>query len=225
MAESGTLDITVAYRERIALPPDAVVEVRLLDTSRMDVAAELLSSQRFRMTGVPFALQLAYDPALIDPRFTYTVSARILSGGRAIFRSTTAYPVLTRGAGNAADLMLERAAVSPPRESHVGSWRAVEIAGQPPVEGPAASLSFESSGQFALMSGCNSFAGRAQVGPGTLSFPAQFPGTLMACPPPLEAQERALLSALGETAGFTVAGDELTLADQSGAILARFRRQ
>ena len=34
---------TVDYRERMALPPDAVVEVRLSDVSRQDVAAPVIA--------------------------------------------------------------------------------------------------------------------------------------------------------------------------------------
>jgi uncharacterized lipoprotein YbaY len=38
-ATTATVTGTVTYLERIALPPDATVAVRLLDISRQDVAA------------------------------------------------------------------------------------------------------------------------------------------------------------------------------------------
>jgi putative lipoprotein len=50
---------TAAYRERMALPPGAVLEVRLEDVSRADAPAELLASATIvtdRQVPIPFAL-------------------------------------------------------------------------------------------------------------------------------------------------------------------------
>ncbi|MDM0075614.1 YbaY family lipoprotein [Variovorax sp. J2P1-59] len=102
---------SVTFRERIALDPSAEIVVQLLDVSRMDVAAVVLAEQRIRANGkqVPFSFALSVDPARIDPRMRYNVSARILEGDKLLFISDTAYPVLTQGRGNTADLMLVRA--------------------------------------------------------------------------------------------------------------------
>ena len=101
---------SVAYRERIALDPSAEIVVQLLDVSRMDVAAVVLAEQRLRAGGnqVPFTFELSVDPARIDPRMRYTVSARILQGDRLLFITDTAHPVLTQRHGNTASLMLVR---------------------------------------------------------------------------------------------------------------------
>ncbi|MDM0035014.1 YbaY family lipoprotein [Variovorax sp. J22P271] len=103
---------SVAYRERIALDPEAEVVVQLLDVSRMDVAAVVLAEQRIRAGGrqVPFQFELGVDPARIDPRMRYTVSARILQGGQLLFVTDTAHPVLTQGQGSTASLMLIKVA-------------------------------------------------------------------------------------------------------------------
>lgn len=103
---------SVTFRERIALDPSAEIVVQLLDVSRMDVAAVVLAEQRIRADGrqVPFNFALSVDPARIDPRMRYNVSARILQGDKLLFISDTAYPVLTQGRGTTADLMLVRVA-------------------------------------------------------------------------------------------------------------------
>ncbi|MDM0052462.1 YbaY family lipoprotein [Variovorax sp. J22R115] len=103
---------SVTFRERIALDPSAEIVVHLLDVSRMDVAAVVLAEQRIRADGrqVPFNFALSVDPARIDPRMRYNVSARILQGDKLLFISDTAYPVLTQGRGTTADLMLVRVA-------------------------------------------------------------------------------------------------------------------
>lgn len=69
---------TVTYRNRMALPPTAVVRVVLQDVSLQDVAATVLDSVTIRPNRrqVPFAFALRYDPARIEPGNTYTVQAR-----------------------------------------------------------------------------------------------------------------------------------------------------
>lgn len=46
---------------------------------------------------MPIPFEIFYDPALIDPRLTYSVSARILRGDKLLFISDTVHPVITRG--------------------------------------------------------------------------------------------------------------------------------
>jgi putative lipoprotein len=105
VASSGTssqsvITGTVTYRNRSALPPTAVIEVTLQDVSLADAPAKVISTQTIEAGGQqpPFAYELAYDPAQIDPRNTYSVSARITEGGELLFISDTFNPVLTRGA-------------------------------------------------------------------------------------------------------------------------------
>ena len=97
---SAVLTGTVTYLQRSALPPTAVVEVTLADVSRADAPAAVIATQQIETNGkqVPFPYELTYDPAKIDPRFTYAVRARITDGGKLLFTSTQRYAVLTNGA-------------------------------------------------------------------------------------------------------------------------------
>jgi putative lipoprotein len=98
---------TVSYRERIALPPDAVVLVQLRDVSLMDVAAKLISEQIIKPEhSVPIPFSLPYAAQDIDERMTYSVFATIRSGDRLLFVSDRSYPVLTRGNSDHVDLIL-----------------------------------------------------------------------------------------------------------------------
>ncbi len=98
-ALSGVLTGTVTYMQRIALAPGAVVEVKLQDVSKADAPAVIIASQTITTEGqqVPIAYELSYAPDVIDPKYTYTVMARITEGGKLTWISTQAYPVLTRG--------------------------------------------------------------------------------------------------------------------------------
>ena len=97
--EEASVTGTVIYRERIALPDDAVVTVQLQDVSKQDVKAAVMGEQVIKTEGkqVPIDYAVPYDEDAIDERFTYSVSARIEDGaGKLLFISDTVIPVITR---------------------------------------------------------------------------------------------------------------------------------
>jgi putative lipoprotein len=102
-----TVTGTLTKRDRKALPPGTVAEVRLLDVSRADAPAEELALHRIENPGqVPIAFELAYKPEAIDPRHSYAVQAKLWMGEQLLYVTDTHYPVLTRGAGSEVELML-----------------------------------------------------------------------------------------------------------------------
>jgi putative lipoprotein len=108
---SAAVTGTVTYRERMALPPTAVVKVQLLDVSFADVAATVLDSLTLRPAGgkqVPYEFLLRYDPTQIKPQNTYAVRASILAEGKLLFTTTQSYPVITRGNPLDVNLVLQR---------------------------------------------------------------------------------------------------------------------
>lgn len=99
---------TIFYREKMMLRPGAVLEVTLEDISKQDVKAEVLATYRKESpAGPPFPFVLEYDPAVIDPRFTYSVRARITRDGKLIFTSDTIHPVITRDHGNQVEVLVK----------------------------------------------------------------------------------------------------------------------
>lgn len=106
-AATATVTGSVSYRERIALPVDALVVVQLRDVSRMDVAAKIISEQTIEpQHSVPIPFSLTYNPDDIDERMTYALFATIRSGGRLLFITDRSYQVLTRGNPHHIDLVL-----------------------------------------------------------------------------------------------------------------------
>lgn len=82
----------VAYRERIALPRTAQVEVRIDDVSLADAPSRTIARQAFSSNGqqVPLRFSLTVDQRKLDNRARYTVSARISdSSGKLMFISDT----------------------------------------------------------------------------------------------------------------------------------------
>ncbi|MEF1310350.1 YbaY family lipoprotein [Vibrio mytili] len=96
-ASMKTITGTVAYRERIALPDNAVVTVVLEDVSLADAPATVLAKQTFETKGkqVPFDFQLSYDSNDIQAKHRYSVRARIEVDGKLLFISDTNNAVIT----------------------------------------------------------------------------------------------------------------------------------
>ena len=127
---------TISYRERMALSDRAELNVVLLDVSRQDVLATVIAEQTISNPGqVPIRFELAYDPAKIDERMSYSLRATIHDRGRMVFTSDTHTPVLTRGAGREAHMTL----VAVPRRP------------QPQQEPPQAGAGIELQGMFRYM--------------------------------------------------------------------------
>ena len=104
----GKVTGTITYRERIALPPEAVVEVRLSDVSLQDVASTLIGKSIITEPGqVPIPFEVSYFTSVIDQRHTYAVSARITVGNDLWFINTTAYPVITLGNPTHVDMVVQ----------------------------------------------------------------------------------------------------------------------
>lgn len=108
-ADPGTVDVTVTYRQRIALPPGATVQVQLVDVSLQDAPAQVLDEEVLITDGaqqVPLNFTLTYDPAEILASRTYAVQARIEFGGGLKFINTTRTEVINNGVTEV-ELMLD----------------------------------------------------------------------------------------------------------------------
>ena len=82
----------ITYRERMALPPTAQVEIRLDDVSLMDAPSKTIAQQSFTADGrqVPFAFSLTVDERRLDPRGSDAVSARMTdASGKLMFITDT----------------------------------------------------------------------------------------------------------------------------------------
>lgn len=114
VAQSDRVSGTVTYRERMALPPTAVVEVMLQDVSRADAPALVLASARVERPGqVPIRFDLGYNRRSIDPARRYAVRAEITDGKRVLFDTAEPVLVLTQGHDATADLVLVRVPSAP----------------------------------------------------------------------------------------------------------------
>jgi uncharacterized lipoprotein YbaY len=114
-AGTGTVTGTVTYLQRMALPPDAVIEVKLRDVSLADAPAKTIADQKITLGNrqVPVPFELKFDPAKIDPKHSYSVRATILMEGQPRFVTDKAYPVITQGNPSHLELILKQVAADP----------------------------------------------------------------------------------------------------------------
>jgi putative lipoprotein len=233
MAELAIIHGTATYRERMTLPEGAVLEVELLDISRADASAERLAAIRIAPRGqVPIPFTLTYDPALIDERFTYAVTAKLLHEGRMLFRSDTVHPVLTRDAGDRAEIVMvripaERTETTPP--SLVGpTWVAEDIDGRGVIDDLQSWLTFTDEGRVQGHGGCNGFSGGYTIDGDALTIGgegARIVATLMACAPAAMDQEAKLFAALELVRHWRIERGLLLLLDAAGTPAIRFWRR
>jgi copper homeostasis protein (lipoprotein) len=126
--------------ECIGTPPDAVFDAILEDISRADAAATEVGRAHLEPAGTPpFRFEISYDHRAIDARHSYAVRARVTRAGELLFGSDTAYPVLTRGAGDEVSIQLRRTpgAPSEPRSGvALGQLPAVFVGTMPCADCP-----------------------------------------------------------------------------------------
>jgi uncharacterized lipoprotein YbaY/heat shock protein HslJ len=100
---------TATYRERIALPDDAIFEATLLDVSRLDAPGTAIAQTVIvNPPQVPIEFRISFDTALIAPERNYVVRTRIVAEGRPQWVSERAYRVLTNGAARSVQAIMRR---------------------------------------------------------------------------------------------------------------------
>jgi putative lipoprotein len=223
----GAIEGTATYRERMALPPGAVLEVTLEDVSKADAPAEVIGRTRVEDPGnPPIRFEISYDTSRIDPRRDYTVRARIMVEGEPFFVTDEHYPVLTQGRGNEVELQLRRATTGSettvPLENtywkltHLGD---APVTGKFPKSEPHLILN-TGTHRAAGSGGCNQFSGGYELSGDRLKLD-QVVSTMMACMEEMET-EQAFLRVLEQVSGWKIAKKQLQLTDGGGKVLARF---
>jgi putative lipoprotein len=222
---NATVSGTATYRERMALPPGAVLEATLEDVSRADAPAKVIGRTRVDHPGnPPIRFAIPYDPSRIDPRRRYAVRARILVDEKPFFITDQSYPVLTGGKGNDVELMLRRAATLGGAKLALENtyWKLTQLGGAS-VTGTQTEPHLvldPATRRVTGSAGCNQLSGGYQVNGDRLRM-SQTVSTMMACMKGMET-EKAFLKALGQVSGWRITGQQLELLDSSGTVLAHF---
>jgi len=237
LAAKVTLSGQVTYRERIALPDTATLEIQLIDQTlpslppRLDVKAPIGPGQ------VPLSFNLGFEDSLILPSHAYALVATIAVPEGVMFRNAEPYvlnplapaqPVLvvtdrfvTNTDQATASSEPESAATAPAILD--ATWSATSIAGAPTLPRNHPTLSIGSDMRAGGSTGCNSWFAQAELH-GDAFHLGQIGATLIGCAEPVTKQETAFTQALAQSARWQVSGDTLTLFGLDGAALLVFTR-
>ena len=220
---------TLVYMQKIALPPNAAIEVKMQDVTA--VPPKTIAETVFGAAGqqVPIAFQLTYNPANINQAHTYQVLANISVNGKPMFVTNTPLHVVTQGSrSQGIALMLQPApaqnAASAGAKLRGTHWLLAEVNGQPahPGQGETPHLEFHKKENFTGSTGCNRMSGSYIASEGALQF-TPGPMTMKACAEPVMQQEQALLGAIKGTTAYAITGNTLELKNGE-KVLAKFAK-
>jgi uncharacterized lipoprotein YbaY len=112
--DSETVAGVLTYRERIALPPEAVAVISVVDLSGADAENNLLGRTEIVGPGnPPIPFEVRYRRAAVNPERQYGVRAQIAVDKELWLTTDRLYPVLTHGAPNDTEIMLVRPSQDP----------------------------------------------------------------------------------------------------------------
>jgi putative lipoprotein len=227
----------VTYRERIALPDNATLEIALVDQTlpslppRLDVKATIGHGQ------VPLSFNLGFDDAIIIPTHEYALIASISTDAGLMFRNFEPYPVnplvltdpiliMTNLVGQQPTSASSSSAppdAAPPAILDV-TWQAISI-GEKPILPRSTPTLLISSGELRAggSSGCNSWFAQATLDGESLRL-GSITTTLKACAQSINLQEQAYKDALSATTSWRIDADVLTLYGADGKSLMVFKR-
>lgn len=205
---------TVSWRQRVALPAEAMLLVRIEDVTDDESAPAFVAEGRWAADGrpLPLAFQLAYPDrrGVRGPR-RYVIRALVVDGQRTLFRSRFAAPLASRGGAQGVDLLLVPVDDEPSSALIGTSWFVTAI-NDDRIQGGGRDpqLQLRGDGRVAGTGGCNQLAGRYAVEGGALHF-SDLTTTLMACAGTAMQQELALLNALRRVTAYRMDGETLEL--------------
>ncbi|TGQ95675.1 META domain-containing protein [Mesorhizobium sp. M8A.F.Ca.ET.208.01.1.1] len=223
VAAEKTVRGEVIYRERIALPPSAVLSVELADVSLAEAPAKIIGQQKIKPAGqVPISFEIKFDSSVIRPQMTYALQARITVDGRLMFISDVRHQFdpLTDAPQT---IMLKM--VTPSKETAASIfdqlWVVDYVDGIGAITAPQATFRVSEAGKAGGSGPCNTYFATAKVDGQAIGI-GDIGSTYKACAPDVMAEEKALFDALAKAASYKVDAGKLTISDKDGREILRF---
>lgn len=212
----------VTYRERIALPPNALVTVQLADVSLADAPAAIIAERKITPTGqVPIPFELKFDSSAIQSRNSYALQARITVDDTLMFISDERHSVDPLKAETQTVVVRKVSGGDTSDTSIYGqTWALQFIDGIGAVDSKA-TFRVEDGGMVTGRAPCNGYFATATIN-GTEIAIGKPGATMMACEQSLMKQETAFFDALEKVASFKTENGRLVLMASDGQELLRF---
>lgn len=223
LAAEMVLKGEVTYRERMALPDNAVVSVELADVSLADAPAAVIGKQEISPSGqVPVHFEIKFDDSVIKPNMTYALQARITVDNQLWFINDTRHEVDPRTT-EAQTVLVKRVAQESTDALHDIEWKLTFMDGFDDLPENPATLTLGQDGRAHGKGPCNGYFAGVKIEGEAISF-SQVGATQMACEQKRMEAEHAFFQALGKVASHATAEDKLVLSDTDGKELLHFTR-
>lgn len=226
------------YRERIAVPPEAQVEVFLEDVSLADAPAKIIGSKVIPNAGQPpYKFEIEYLPSAIIPGHRYNLRARLSANGELLFITDQANLVFAEGQENQTQLLMRRTgnqaaehqttqtSTSIPTQSLQNTyWKLILLQDSEVIvtdNQREPHMVLDKDNRIAGSDGCNRMMGSYNLDGDKLTF-GQLAGTMMACVKGGE-YAKVFTETLTKVTTYSLHGDQLELRDDTGLVLARFK--
>lgn len=235
IAADVTFSGQVAFRERMALPPDASLSIALVSLPGQHRVASAHASLGGK-AGSPIGFTLNVRSDVLASGGDYGLIAQIRAEGRVIF--TNPQPVPVDPATPSGILIPVQFSPAPPHDPPEQIlppvetanplldmvWTVTSIGGDPVLLPSKVTFSIAADYRVGGSGGCNSYFAEADLTGPPLTFSA-VASTRMACDPALMDQEARFFAALGATVGYELKGNSLKLVDAADVPLVGLVRQ
>lgn len=211
----------LAYRERIALPPNSVAHITVRDISQADRKAPLVADKTLHLGDqqVPIPFEMPVSRADLETHRRYSLSATIKNAdGRLLWTTDTAHRIDRDKPVN--DLGMLRLVRAGTDSRLTGTeWVVENIASGGIIDSSRATLNFGPDGQLSGRASCNTYHGHYELTGQQLEV-SRLAITMMACAPALNKQERRFTRILQNANGFEISDKgKLIIHSDSGKTL------
>ncbi len=219
---------SVTYDEDVTLPPDAAVDVWIVDLTPGIVAGVIPAQTTIEAGNVrpPIPFKLRIDPGRVFADHDYVIKAVIRSGGETLFEMPNDFRVLTQGRPTRVDVWVKklgvtgavpgRAAAAAPgpvsdQADLAGTlWRVQDLGGEGVPADAEGTLDFAEAGRIAGRAFCNRYSGQVQISGSSIRV-GPLAVTKMACGQAANERESRFLQALQGAERYTVDGSTLAI--------------
>ena len=215
-AEEVLVSGSVTYDEDVSLPPDAAVDVWIVDVTPGIVAAVIPAEMTIEAGNArsPIPYKLRIDPSRVFADHDYAIKAVIRSGGETLFEMPNDFRVLTKDRPTRVDVWVKKlggvAAGAPPAGLAGTLWRVQDLGGESVPADAQGTLDFAEAGRIAGRAFCNRFSGQVRIS-GTSIRVGPLAVTKMACGQSANERESRFLQALQKAERYTTDGSTLSI--------------
>jgi putative lipoprotein len=221
----ATLNTQVTYLDRSMLRPDSVLTVKLLNVSKMDVKADVISERAIELNGgPPYDVSLQYEQSKIKAGHRYSVSARIENQDQLLYISTTNNdPFTQQQTEQPYKIIVSKVAAPKPDVTLTNTyWKAISFNGETvEVKTKEPFIQFKANGTTHGFLGCNNFTGSYEVSEQTLTFKS-LASTQKICIEQMNI-ETTMAAVLGTASEFAIDGETLTMKNAAGEATVIFQ--